>query len=568
MVPTAVEQLLLERLNDARADPAAYGRSIGLDLNNVAPSQPLAFDTRLIEAARLHSQDMSARNYFSHTGSGGSNPGQRLTAAGYPWNGWGESIAAGFATPEEALKGLIIDAGVPDLGHRRHLLAIDASFKTHQQVGVGIVQNGGGSYRHYYTIDSGYTADRRPFLTGVVYRDNNANGRYDLGEGLGGVTINVPGVGSVTTWDTGGFSLQLSAGTYSVTASGGGLASPVTRTVTVGSTNVRLNFTPSTPSNTDWTGWSDLTRTARDVAAFQNADGTQQVFVIGADNALYTRRQNPDGSWGAWASLGSQAKKLAVARNASGQLDLFIIGMDDHTWMRSQTAPGTFGAWTDLGGLCKQIAVGTATNGRQQVYVIGFDNGLWTRRQNADGSFGAWTNLGGQVKALATTVNAAGQLDVYAIGFDDHLWFRRQNADGTFTAWADLAGLCKQLAVGTGSDGRQQVFVIGFDNAVWTRRQNADGSFGAWTSLGGQAREIAAVRNGAGLIDVLAIGLDGRAWTRRQSSAGTFDAAVNLGGSLSRIAGMTDAAGRVSIVGVGSDTTTRSRSQTSAGVWA
>jgi len=45
LTPTAVEQHFLEQLNVARANPAAYGASIGLNLSGVAPSQPLAFDT-------------------------------------------------------------------------------------------------------------------------------------------------------------------------------------------------------------------------------------------------------------------------------------------------------------------------------------------------------------------------------------------------------------------------------------------------------------------------------------------------------------------------------------------
>src|SRR3954454_11472696 len=83
--PTAVEQLFLEELNDARANPAAYGASIGLNLSNVAPSQPLAFDTRLTQAARDHSADMSVRNYFGHYTPEGTDPGGRMAAAGYPW---------------------------------------------------------------------------------------------------------------------------------------------------------------------------------------------------------------------------------------------------------------------------------------------------------------------------------------------------------------------------------------------------------------------------------------------------------------------------------------------------
>jgi uncharacterized protein YkwD len=243
LVPTAAEQLFLERLNDARANPAAYGASIGLNLGGVAASQPLAFDTRAIEAARAHALDMSNRGYFDHDTLGsGAGPGQRLTAAGFNWNSWGESIAAGYPGPEQALAGLIIDSGVPDLGHRRHLLAIDAFFQTHRLAGVGVVQGGAGPFGNYYTIDTGSTSGNPgPFLTGSVFNDANGNGRYDLGEGLAGVTIAVNGA-STTTWESGGYTLALAAGTYTVTASGGGLAQPVTQTVTVGSANARANF--------------------------------------------------------------------------------------------------------------------------------------------------------------------------------------------------------------------------------------------------------------------------------------------------------------------------------------
>src|SRR5262249_9728514 len=159
----------------------------------------------------------------SHTGSDGSSPFQRMSADGFAWIGAGESIAAGYATPESALAGLIIDQGVSDLGHRKMLLAIGSPYASFSEVGVGIVQNGTGSYHNYYTIDSGWTSDTRPFLTGAVFNDSNGNGLYDIGEGLGNVTISVAGVGSTTAWASGAYSFQLSPGTYTVTFSGGGL---------------------------------------------------------------------------------------------------------------------------------------------------------------------------------------------------------------------------------------------------------------------------------------------------------------------------------------------------------
>src|SRR5262249_6979296 len=151
---------------------------------------------------------------------------------------------AGYPDPATALRALIIDDGIADLGHRRHLLSIDSVYRAQDAVGVGIVLNGSGSYQDYYTIDTAANPDSRPYLTGVVYTDANRNGVYDPGEGLGGVAVTVQGVGSTTTFDTGGYSFQLSPGTYTVTFSGPGLPNPVTSVFTIGSTNYRLTVTP------------------------------------------------------------------------------------------------------------------------------------------------------------------------------------------------------------------------------------------------------------------------------------------------------------------------------------
>ena len=90
--PTDIEELYLQELNDARFNPAAYGVSLGLDLSNVAPSQPLAMNTLLVEAARLHSQDMIAQNYFSHITPQGVGPEQRIQATGFDDTAYAESI--------------------------------------------------------------------------------------------------------------------------------------------------------------------------------------------------------------------------------------------------------------------------------------------------------------------------------------------------------------------------------------------------------------------------------------------------------------------------------------------
>src|SRR5262249_45005973 len=177
----------------------------------------------------------------------GVGPGTRMTQAGFFWNSWGESIAGGSAypTPADALSALISDSGVLDLGHRRQLLAIDPTFRMQNQVGIGILQNGTGPLTNYYTIDTASSPNVSSSLSGVVFNDTNGNGKYDIAEGLSGVTISVNAAALAATWDSGGYSIPVNPGTYTVTASGPGLPAPITRVVSVGGSNVRVNFTPA-----------------------------------------------------------------------------------------------------------------------------------------------------------------------------------------------------------------------------------------------------------------------------------------------------------------------------------
>jgi hypothetical protein len=260
--PTDIEQLYLEELDDARFNPAAYGASLGLDLSDVAPSQPLAMSPLLVESARLHSQDMIAQDYFSHTTPEGVGPEQRIQATGFDVTGYSESIEyntnptwvgspfpADYAATDtvQSLSDLIIDQGVPDLGHRVMLLDIGGLLQTERQVGIGIAYQETTTGAYIYrqtdtTIDIASSPDTDPFITGVVFDDTTGNGEYEPGEGLGGVTISVSNVGTTTTLDAGGYSIQVPPGVYTLTASGGGLPSPITRTVVVQDENMRLNF--------------------------------------------------------------------------------------------------------------------------------------------------------------------------------------------------------------------------------------------------------------------------------------------------------------------------------------
>ena len=88
---------LLQALNTARSQPRACGATV------YPATTALAWDTRLLAAARAHSLDMASRRVMDHTGADGSTAGDRISAAGYTWSTYGENIAAGQVSAQAVL---------------------------------------------------------------------------------------------------------------------------------------------------------------------------------------------------------------------------------------------------------------------------------------------------------------------------------------------------------------------------------------------------------------------------------------------------------------------------------
>ncbi len=103
-----VDYVTFQRLiNDVRADNGAG---------------PLSYNAVLAKAAQAHADDMQAKGYFSHDGLDGSDPGDRITAAGYNWRAFGENIAEGQVTESEVLVSWTTSPG-------HHANNIDPSFE-------------------------------------------------------------------------------------------------------------------------------------------------------------------------------------------------------------------------------------------------------------------------------------------------------------------------------------------------------------------------------------------------------------------------------------------------------
>jgi uncharacterized protein YkwD len=135
----AVSRLVLTLTNEARA----HGRTCGW--HHFAPAPPLSLSMALTLAARAHSRDMAAHDLFSHAGSDGSSPGQRVTRAGYRWSMVGENIASGAGTPRQVVAGWLASPH-----HCANIMT--AGFR---QMGVAFAVNPASGEVIYWTEDFG-----------------------------------------------------------------------------------------------------------------------------------------------------------------------------------------------------------------------------------------------------------------------------------------------------------------------------------------------------------------------------------------------------------------------------
>lgn len=127
--PDQYAEILFHLINRARAEK-------GL--------QHLTLNPVLSAAARAHSQDMAVNDYFSHTGSDGSDPTSRLVNQGYQFTYNGENLFAG-GDPYLAMT-MWMNSTV----HRENML-----YPLFSEFGIGIASNPNSTYGIYYTIEFG-----------------------------------------------------------------------------------------------------------------------------------------------------------------------------------------------------------------------------------------------------------------------------------------------------------------------------------------------------------------------------------------------------------------------------
>ena len=101
---------------------------------------PLVFDAELEVAAQNHTVWMDQTDTLSHTGMGGSSPGDRIAAAGYDAIRWAENIAyISRSGPTMVMDQAAVDQLHQELmnspSHRANILSVDV-----KEVGIGLHQ--------------------------------------------------------------------------------------------------------------------------------------------------------------------------------------------------------------------------------------------------------------------------------------------------------------------------------------------------------------------------------------------------------------------------------------------
>jgi uncharacterized protein YkwD len=151
--PGQYEQQLLEEINSARKNPAAYvsylveyrayyhdkavtfpdGRTIetnegvaALDeaiafVRSLKPVGPLEVRRGMMSGAKLHLEDMKKSGRFGHIGSNGSKPEDRLNLFGTWEASVGENLVYESRSARNDVIGMLIDDGVTTRGHRKNI---------------------------------------------------------------------------------------------------------------------------------------------------------------------------------------------------------------------------------------------------------------------------------------------------------------------------------------------------------------------------------------------------------------------------------------------------------------
>ena len=367
--PTAGEQELLQLVNRFRTDPRGEfsrliattsplkardpvlqadldyaqvnGSVLRTQLESIKAVPPVAWNEAIYNFSAAHNAEMIASKPPQQFHSDSVVRRNALLKAGVDLRiAAGEKITSenvfGFGkSATHIFAGFVIDweKGGPngmraDLGHR--LAIANADF---EQIGQAITPFAGTGFGPQVITQVLANIEHAPVMVvGAVFEDRNASTWYEAGEGLGSVQIVFSGsAGTFTTKSlgAGGYQVELPAGTYTATATGGGMKHAVVESnIVVGAANVWKNiiYDPTKPP-------PDRLEPNNTLATATLLSGTTQTI---ASLSIHT---TGDVDYFRLGSLGTGTATIKITfSNAAGNLDLRLLNSSGAELAKSATA--------------------------------------------------------------------------------------------------------------------------------------------------------------------------------------------------------------------------------------
>ena len=475
--PSADEQFLLELINRFRANPAAeaalltgpgaqanvlsaisyFGVSVSAfqqQLAGLAAAAPLAWNDLLATAADNHNQAMIAVDQQTHQAPGEPDLAQRTLNVGYSYRSLGENVYAFAADVVNAHAGFVVDWGYDTEDYDNGVLASD--FRTrgdgiqdpaghrinlvnsvYTEVGISLTAETNPATQVgplVVTEDFGTRFNYQPQFLGVVFNDLDRDAFYDVGEGLGGVSVTLQsGASTFTTTSTasGGWQLAVPSGTYSITFSGGGLSAPVIKTATIGTVNVKVDaIAGSTPAPTRAV-LNDFNGDGRADILWRNDNGTLSDWVGTATGGFRANDSN------AQARVSNDWHIAGTGDfNGDGRSD--ILWRNDNGALSNWLGNASGGFNPNDGNAYRQVSVDWHIAGTGDFNGDGRSDILW---RNDNGSLSNWLgnanggfspNDGNAFTRIPNDWRIVGTGDFNGDGRSDILW---RNSDGTLSDW-------------------------------------------------------------------------------------------------------------------------------------
>jgi len=244
---TETESMTLYLINQLRHDPLGWASRLGVDLTkdttgasvsaltNLVNLDSFVANESLFKAAQAYARVLFAANASPLVHDyGNTTQTSRDTAAGYAL-GAGSSISENLNSrsgqtvyssediARRSVEDLFKDVGVSGATHRVTLLS-----DSYNELGLGYsVSSDGKVFYGAQDFATNVTSAKASYLTGFVMKDTNGDLQYNVGDGLGGVSVIVTGAkGSsyqTTTQAHGYWALQVADNdTYTIVVSGAG----------------------------------------------------------------------------------------------------------------------------------------------------------------------------------------------------------------------------------------------------------------------------------------------------------------------------------------------------------